>query len=104
MKKIALSILIITAFIIACATQKVKNIAANKSKKPNIIYVLADDLGYGDLSCFGQQKFKTPNIDRMAAEGLTFTQSYSGCTVCAPSRCALMSGKNTGHCEVRGKG
>jgi arylsulfatase A-like enzyme len=104
MKKIIFGILFITAFIAACATQKVKNIGVSKSKKPNIIYVLADDLGYGDLSCFGQQKFKTPYIDRMAAEGLTFTQAYSGSTVCAPSRCALMSGKNTGHCEVRGNG
>jgi arylsulfatase A-like enzyme len=104
MKNNTIVLFFITAFIAACATQKVKSVAENKSKKPNIIYVLADDLGYGDLSCFGQQKFKTPNIDRMAAEGLTLTQSYSGSTVCAPSRCALMSGKNTGHCEVRGNG
>jgi arylsulfatase A-like enzyme len=77
-------------------------LAAEKAGKPNIIYILADDLGYGDLGCFGQQRIKTPNIDRMAAEGMTFTQHYAGCTVCAPSRCCLMTGKHTGHCTVRG--
>ncbi len=69
---------------------------------PNIIYVLADDLGYGDLGCYGQTKFSTPNIDRLAAEGMRFTQHYSGSTVCAPSRSALMTGLHTGHTPVRG--
>jgi len=71
-------------------------------QKPNIIYILADDLGYGDLGCFGQKKIKTPNLDRMAAEGMKLTQHYAGSTVCAPSRCCLMTGKHTGHCTVRG--
>jgi len=71
-------------------------------RKPNIIYILADDLGYGDLSCYGQQKFKTPNIDRLAAEGIKFTQHYAGCTVCAPSRCSLLTGLHTGHAQIRG--
>ena len=70
--------------------------------KPNIIYILADDLGYGDLSCYGQQRFKTPNIDRLASGGIRFTDHYAGCTVCAPSRAALMTGLHTGHCLVRG--
>jgi len=70
--------------------------------KPNIIYILADDLGYGDLGCFGQKKIKTPNLDKMAAEGMKLTQHYAGSTVCAPSRCTLMTGKHTGHCTVRG--
>ena len=70
--------------------------------KPNIVYILADDLGYGDLSCYGQHRFATPNIDRLAGEGMKFTQHYSGSTVCAPSRCALMSGFHTGHAQVRG--
>ena len=70
--------------------------------KPNIIFILADDLGYGDLGCYGQRKIQTPNIDRLAAEGMKFTQFYSGASVCAPSRCVLMTGKNTGHCRVRG--
>ncbi|MBX2877963.1 MAG: arylsulfatase [Saprospiraceae bacterium] len=68
----------------------------------NIIYILADDLGYGDLSCYGQQKFKTPNIDRLAAEGMRFTQHYSGSTVCAPSRSVLMTGHHSGHTFIRG--
>src|SRR6185436_18030208 len=70
--------------------------------KPNVIFILADDLGYGDLGCFGQTKIKTPNLDRMAAEGMRFTQAYAGTTVCAPSRCALMTGQHTGHCAIRG--
>lgn len=72
------------------------------SEKPNIIYILADDLGYGDLSCYGQTKFKTPNIDRLASEGLKFTAHYSGNTVCSPSRAVLMTGQHSGHCYLRG--
>ena len=73
-----------------------------KPKHPNIIFILADDLGYGDLGCYGQAKIKTPNIDRLAAEGMRFTQCYAGSTVCAPSRSALMTGQHTGHTRVRG--
>jgi arylsulfatase A-like enzyme len=69
---------------------------------PNIIYILADDLGYGDLSCYGQKKFKTPNIDKLASKGLLFTQHYSGSTVCAPSRSTLLTGMHTGHTVIRG--
>ncbi|MBT5377561.1 MAG: sulfatase-like hydrolase/transferase, partial [Opitutae bacterium] len=72
------------------------------AKKPNFIYIMLDDAGYGDFSCFGQEKFKTPNIDRMAKEGMRMTQFYSGSTVCAPARCSLMTGLHTGHCQVRG--
>ena len=71
-------------------------------KRPNILFILADDLGYGDLGCYGQERIKTPNIDRLAAEGVRFTQAYAGSTVCAPSRCCLMTGKHTGHATVRG--
>ncbi|MHC4751532.1 MAG: sulfatase-like hydrolase/transferase, partial [Planctomycetota bacterium] len=70
--------------------------------KPNIIFILADDLGYGDLGCYGQKTIQTPNIDRMAAEGMRFTDHYAGSTVCAPSRCCLMTGLHTGHALVRG--
>jgi len=70
--------------------------------KPNLIYILLDDAGYGDLSCYGQEKFSTPNIDRLASEGIKFTDHYSGSTVCAPTRCSLMTGKHTGHAYVRG--
>jgi len=72
-----------------------------KPSRPNIIFILADDLGYGDLSCYGQEKFKTPNIDRLATEGMKFTAHYSGHNVCAPARCVLMSGKHPGHAYIR---
>lgn len=74
----------------------------NTQETPNIIYILADDLGYGDLSCYGQKKFHTPNIDRLAAEGMLFTQHYSGTTVSAPSRSCLMTGMHSGHTPIRG--
>jgi len=71
--------------------------------KPNIIYILADDLGYGDIGCYGQKSgLKTPNLDRLAAEGMKFTRHYAGSTVCAPSRCTLMTGLHSGHSRVRG--
>ncbi|MCV9387348.1 sulfatase-like hydrolase/transferase [Reichenbachiella ulvae] len=73
-----------------------------EASRPNIVYILADDLGYGDLSCYGQQKFKTPNIDRLAKQGMLFTQHYAGSTVCSPSRSALLTGQTTGHTPVRG--
>ncbi len=69
--------------------------------KPNIIFILADDLGYADLGCYSQQKIKTPHLDRFAAEGMRFTQAYSGSPVCAPSRCVLLTGKHSGHAFVR---
>jgi len=71
-------------------------------RMPNILFILADDLGYGDLGCYGQEQILTPSIDRLAAEGMRFTQAYSGSTVCAPSRCSLLTGKHTGHATVRG--
>src|SRR5688572_9080998 len=70
--------------------------------KPNIIFILADDLGYGELGCYGQKLIQTPNIDRLAAEGMRFTQFYAGSTVCAPSRSVLMTGQHLGHTTVRG--
>src|SRR5687767_883180 len=75
---------------------------ARAEQRPNIIFILADDLGYGDLGCYGQKRIKTPNLDRMAAEGMRFTQCYAGSTVCAPSRSALMTGQHTGHTRIRG--
>jgi arylsulfatase A len=74
---------------------------AAEPARPNIVFVLADDLGYGDVGCFGQQKIRTPNIDRLAAEGLRLTTHYSGNCVCAPSRCTLMTGKHPGHAYIR---
>jgi arylsulfatase A-like enzyme len=69
---------------------------------PNVILILADDLGYGELGCYGQRKIRTPHLDRLAAEGLRFTQFYAGAPVCAPSRCVLMTGRHLAHAEVRG--
>jgi arylsulfatase A len=74
------------------------------SQKPNIILIFADDLGYGDLSCYGQKHFKTPHLDALAAGGIRFTDFYSGNTVCAPSRDSLMTGRDSGHTSVRGNG
>lgn len=76
--------------------------AASIPSKPNVIFILADDLGYGDVGAFGQKLIKTPHIDRLAAEGMRFTQAYAGETVCAPSRCTLMTGKHNGHAPIRG--
>jgi arylsulfatase A-like enzyme len=72
------------------------------SSQPNIILIVADDLGYGELGCYGQQKIETPNIDRLADEGIRFTQFYAGSPVCAPSRCVLLTGLHTGHAQIRG--
>lgn len=88
------------ALLLFCVTA----IAADPAKRPNVIFILTDDLGYGDLSCYGQKFFKTPHLDRLAAEGIRFTDHYSGATVCAPSRCALMTGMHTGHASIRGNG
>jgi arylsulfatase A-like enzyme len=76
--------------------------AQQAPSRPNIVFILADDLGYADLGCFGQKSVETPNLDRMAAEGVRFTQCYAGSTVCAPSRCALMTGLHMGHAWIRG--
>jgi uncharacterized sulfatase len=73
-----------------------------QASPPNLIFILADDLGYGDLGCYGQQVIQTPRLDRMAAEGMKFTQFYAGNTVCAPSRSVLMTGQHMGHTHVRG--
>ncbi|MDG2382138.1 MAG: arylsulfatase [Pirellulaceae bacterium] len=75
---------------------------ANDQNRPNIIFIMADDMGYGDAGCYGQQQIQTPHIDRLAAEGMRFRQCYAGSTVCAPSRSVLMTGLHTGHTRVRG--
>ncbi len=72
------------------------------ARQPNVIFVLADDLGYGDLGCYGQKTLLTPNLDGMASQGMRFTRHYAGSTVCAPSRCVLLTGKHIGHASVRG--
>jgi arylsulfatase A-like enzyme len=77
-------------------------VAQAANEKLNVVFVLADDLGWGELGCYGQQKIPTPNLDKLAADGMRFTQHYAGAPVCAPSRCVLMTGKHLGHAEVRG--
>lgn len=74
----------------------------NNLQLPNIIFILADDLGYGELGCYGQEKIETPNIDRLAETGMIFSQHYSGAPVCAPARCVLLTGKHSGHAYIRG--
>ena len=77
-------------------------LAPGAGSRPNIVFILADDLGWGDLGCYGQREIQTPHIDRLAREGIRFTRVYAGSTVCAPSRCVLMTGRHTGHARVRG--
>ena len=86
--------------ILACG--QAEAVAQRKQQKPNIIYIMCDDMGYGDLGCYGQQYILTPNIDRMAKEGMRFTQAYAGAPVSAPSRACFMTGQHSGHTEVRG--
>jgi len=99
MKKSNYLLAFLILFLMSCQSQNKQN---SELIKPNIVYILADDLGYGDLSCYGQKHFQTPNIDKMAAGGMIFTQHYSGTTVCAPSRSSLMTGQHTGHTPIRG--
>jgi len=96
---------IIIAVVFFCSLASCSNTGNKKDKPksmPNIIYILADDLGYGDLGCYGQTKIETPNLDQMASDGMLFTQHYSGNTVCAPSRSVMLTGLHTGHTPIRG--
>ncbi len=100
MKNIFPYLIIAGNFICGCSPEQ--QTSERLEQKPNIIYLIADDAGYGDLSCYGQEKFKTPNIDHLASEGMMFTAHYSGSTVCAPSRSSLLTGLHTGHTFIRG--
>lgn len=97
-KLMLLPLILSLVLLISCNSSPSKK---QEPVRPNIIYILADDLGYGDLGCYGQKEIRTPNIDKMAEEGLRFTSHYAGNTVCAPSRCALMTGLHTGHSLIR---
>jgi arylsulfatase A-like enzyme len=97
----ALSLVI--SFYLSLAHQAVaQDLQPASNRPPNVILIVADDLGYGDLGCYGQQVIRTPRLDQMAAEGMRFTQYYAGCTVCAPSRSVMMTGQHTGRTWVRG--
>ena len=80
------------------------SVFAQEKTPPNVIYILADDLGKGDLGCYGQKKLKTPSLDCLATEGMKFSSHYSGNTVCSPSRAVLMTGQHPGHVHCRGNG
>ncbi len=94
-----LSVLVVGTMVLLTSCADISN---EKKQKPNIIYILADDLGYGELGVYGQEKIETPNIDQLANNGMRFTQHYSGAPVCAPSRSVLLTGKHLGHSLVRG--
>ncbi len=96
------TMLFCAAILVMTIGARAEDAAKSAGGKPNIIFILADDLGYGDLGCFGQKQIKTPSLDQMAKEGMRFTQFYAGCTVCAPSRCVLMTGLDVGHARIRG--
>ncbi|WP_083425874.1 arylsulfatase [Zhouia amylolytica] len=97
------SVLLLLLLFTACKDQpKEESVTELNSSKPNIIYILADDLGYGELGAYGQEKIETPNIDALAKEGMTFTQHYTSAPVCAPARCMLLTGKHSGRAFVRG--
>lgn len=93
-----LYVLFLLPLLISCTVEK------QEQKQPNIIYIMADDLGYGHLGCYGQKLIQTPHIDKLASEGMKFTQAYSGCALCAPARSTLMTGTHSGHTSVRGNG
>ncbi|MEX2137956.1 MAG: arylsulfatase [Pirellulales bacterium] len=98
-----LTLLLALAILVYAAALNVAPVAGQEAaRRPNVILITADDLGYGDLSCYGQKNFSTPHLDRLAREGIRFTQAYAGSTVCAPSRCSLMTGLHTGHARIRG--
>ncbi|MBM3992371.1 MAG: hypothetical protein FJ298_15400, partial [Planctomycetes bacterium] len=91
------ALVVVSASVLAsCASSPVPS-----PRAPNVVLIVADDLGWGELGCYGQRKIRTPRIDALAAEGARFTQFYSGAPVCAPSRCVLLTGKHNGHGVVR---
>src|SRR5215831_4155879 len=96
--KLAMLMSAITAIEVRAAEPRDRS---RPDRKPNVVLIVADDLGYAELGCYGQEKIRTPRLDRMAKEGMRFTQFYAGSPVCAPSRCCLMTGKHGGHAWVR---
>jgi len=101
MERTSLALAIVAVWGVVCPVQ-----AANVSSapRPNIVFIMADDLGYADLGSYGQKLIRTPNLDRLATQGTRFTDVYAGAPICAPSRCVLMTGLHTGHCRIRGNG
>ncbi len=102
MKKLMIAAPLITLPILFGSCGQSDNKKNSSVEKPNIIFIMVDDMGYGDLGCYGQKEIKTPNLDKLADQGIKFTQFYSGSPVCAPARSVLMTGQHTGHTTVRG--
>lgn len=101
-KQLAVVLLAVWCAATPTVAQSTNNSPPPAPRRPSIIFILADDLGYGDLGCYGQNRIKTPNLDRLAAEGIRFTDCYAGSTVCSPARASLMLGQHTGHLQIRG--
>ena len=91
----------IAAFAVACASTSASDRDADRAAQPNVVVVFVDDLGAGELGCYGQRHIQTPHIDSIARDGVRFNSAYTGSPVCAPSRCVLLTGKHSGHAEVR---
>src|SRR3954470_13383969 len=91
----------VVSFVVNSAVVRNSIAADSSAQKPNSVFIMADDLGYGELGCYGQKIIKTPNIDELAHNGLRFTDFHCGAPVCAPSRCVLMTGKHLGHAAIR---
>ena len=100
-RKSILGIYFASIFLMLCACNK-NSVPKTHNNRPNIILIVADDLGYGDLSCYGQKLFETPNIDLLAKRGIRFTHFYAGASICAPSRSTLITAQHTGHTPIRG--
>src|SRR5687767_9355326 len=107
MKPRVVFVCVLAVLLAGCAAAPVARAADSANSRgparpPNIVFIMADDLGWGDVGALGQTKIRTPHIDALAAAGTAFTQYYAGAAVCAPTRCALMTGLHTGHGRVRG--
>lgn len=98
----ALSVLLLIQLAAESLLANELTLMSHQSPRPNVVFILADDLGWGEVGCFGQSKIPTPNIDLLASRGVKLTRHYSGAPTCAPSRCVLMTGKHLGHSEIRG--
>ena len=101
MKKL-IALFLIPFALLSCKEESKNEAGQAQTQKPNIIYILADDLGYAELGAYGQEKIETPNIDALAKEGMLFTQHYTSAPVCAPARYMLLTGTHSGHAYIRG--
>ncbi|MEC7725721.1 MAG: sulfatase-like hydrolase/transferase, partial [Planctomycetota bacterium] len=101
LRHLSTALLALAAISSACANHQSSTPSSAVKRQPNVVFVMADDLGYGELGSFGQQKIRTPRLDKLATQGMRLTRHYCGSPVCAPSRCVLMTGKHPGKAAVR---